>query len=86
MPGKTHRLSIGEITCIVVHDGPSTDGAPPPPTEPLDEVIRSRFPNATDDEINDVMANQSGVRGRPSSLNALYVESAGQRILVSNHV
>lgn len=78
MSGKTHRLSIGDITCIVLHEGPAT----PRPPVPLEESLRNRFPNAAANEINDILANQPDVEGRPASYSPLYIESAGQRILV----
>ena len=76
MSGKTHRLQIGDIPCIVLHEGPST-ASPPKPTA---EDVQNRFPNAPIDEINDVL--QTYGYAQPSSLNALFIESAGTRILV----
>jgi glyoxylase-like metal-dependent hydrolase (beta-lactamase superfamily II) len=76
MSGKTHRLQIGDITCIVLHEGPATAS----PHQPTVSDVQGRFPNATADEITDAL-QPDGVM-QPSSMNALFIESADARILV----
>lgn len=75
MSGKTHRLQVGEISCIVLHEGYRE-------AELTAEYVTQRHPNASEAEINEALQN-SGYDGTPSShMNALYIETDGTRILV----
>ncbi|MBN1565658.1 MAG: MBL fold metallo-hydrolase [Anaerolineae bacterium] len=76
MSGKTHRLQIGDITCIVLHEGPSTSS----PTQQTPEGVLQRYPNAAASEISDDL--QTHGYAQPASMNALYIATAGTRILV----
>lgn len=71
MSGKTHRLPVGDITCIVLHEGAA------PPRDPTPDDVARRFPNATESEITDALQSPG-----QSSMNALYIESDGTRIVV----
>ena len=76
MSGKTHRLKIGDITCIVLQDGFV-------PYEPTVEVLQNSYPNATATEINNALQNHGYGDVQPTfNMNALFIESAGTRILV----
>lgn len=76
MSGKTHRLKIGDVVCIVLHEGFSM-------SEASADAIRGGFPNATPDEIEDALALRSYGDEQPSMhMNVLTIESAGTRILV----
>lgn len=76
MPGKTHRLQIGTITCIVLYEGSE-------PTDLTADSLRFLYPNATDDEINQVLYHHGYGDQQPTfNMNALFIESAGNRILV----
>jgi len=75
MSGKTHRQQVGDITCIVLHEGYSE-------SELTAEYLQGRYPNAPEEEINDALENH-GYEGTPSShMNALYIETDGTRILI----
>lgn len=72
MPGKTHRLQIGDITCIVLHEGFN-----------VSPELKKRFPNAPENEVNDAQQNHGYGDEQPTShMNALFIESDGTRILV----
>jgi glyoxylase-like metal-dependent hydrolase (beta-lactamase superfamily II) len=76
MSGKTLRLQMGDITCIVLHEEPATAS----PHQPTVSDVQGQFPNATADEITDALQPDDVMQ--PSSMNALFIESAGTRILV----
>ncbi|MGJ3241029.1 MAG: MBL fold metallo-hydrolase [Anaerolineae bacterium] len=72
---RSHPLKIGDITCMVLEEGRVNFDR---------ESILQRYPNATAEEINDALM-QLGY-GADETLynyfNALYIETAGIKILV----
>ncbi len=76
MSGKTHRLKIGDITCIVLHEGYAT-------AELTEDAVQTSYPNAQANEIAAMIHNHGYGDDMPSShMNALLIESAGTHILV----
>lgn len=68
-----HRMTIGAITCVVLHEGESR----------LDmEALKRRYPGVSESELN--AAQQALGESIPAQnhLNCLYVESGGANILV----
>ncbi|MBN2304854.1 MAG: MBL fold metallo-hydrolase [Anaerolineae bacterium] len=73
MSGKTHRVQVGEITCLVLHEGSMAGRG----------LLQDAFPTAPADEIDAVCQNFGQGDKRPEShMNALFIESGGIRILV----
>lgn len=70
---KSHRLMVGDITCIVLEEG----------TVAVDlSNIANRYPNATEEEIQEALDDIAYTGGMVENYyNALYVESAGTKIL-----
>ena len=69
-----HPFTVGDIKCLVLHEGGSRFTV---------DRLNRMFPNTTDEEIQDALQAISHEGNEAvSSMNCLLIESAGQRLLV----
>jgi len=65
---KSHQFTVGDIQCAVLLEGESTKTS---------EAIAERYPKVSQDEIEAALGGTAG----DDSLNCLYINSGGTRIL-----
>ena len=68
-----HRLTVGEIECVVIHEGATTFAA---------SDLAGRYPNATEEMVMAALdAIGASKEQAESHLNCLYIQTGGTRIL-----